>query len=98
MPRVGYQPLSGAGGEYGPPMVEAKPSDVTSKLPVFIRKNYELHEWRHATAILRTDFSGEWDDLVSLLTRFRLRHSAISKGGGRKSEVSGLIDAFLYEH
>ena len=55
-------------------------------------ENYEIHEWRHASAILRTDFRAEWDDILSVLRTFRLRKSHIAIGGGGKSKVSGSID------
>jgi hypothetical protein len=60
--------------------------------PKFVRDNYELHEWRHASAVLRTDFRAEWDDIVAVLTEFRLRKSHVSVGGGGKSNVSGSLD------
>jgi|ERR1035438_1608654 hypothetical protein len=61
----------------------------------FIRNNYEIHEWKHATTILKGDFKSEWDDLIALLTEFRLQKSWISIGGGSKSQVSGTLDSFL---
>jgi hypothetical protein len=64
-----------------------------SNLPGFIRKNYAVHEWRHASAVLRTDFRQEWDDIVAVLSAFRLLKSHISVGGGGKSKVSGSIDS-----
>lgn len=66
-------------------------------LPEFILKNYETHEWKHACAILKEDFPSEWDDIISVLTNFRLNKSWIVKPGGRKSKVSSYIDEFLYE-
>ena len=63
--------------------------------PEFIRDNYEIHEWRHACAILRQDFRQEYEDLVDVLTRFRLRKSHIAVGGGRKSKVADWIDSEL---
>lgn len=32
-------------------------------LPEFIRENYEVHEWKHACAILKEDFPQEWQDI-----------------------------------
>ena len=61
----------------------------------FIQNNYEIHEWKHATTILKGDFRSEWDDLISLLTDFRLKKSWISVGGGSKSQVSGALDSHL---
>lgn len=68
-----------------------------SLLPPFIREHYEVHEWKHACAILRHDFPSEWQDLCELLEQFRLQKSWITVGGGRKSQVSEHIDQFLYD-
>lgn len=66
-------------------------------LPDFVRENYEVHEWKHACAILKEDFSDEWDDILSVLTNFRLNKSWITNPGGRKSKVSEYIDKYLYD-
>jgi len=63
--------------------------------PKFIVQNYEIHEWRHAIAVLRQDFPAEFADLCDVLKRFRLRKTHINVGGGRKSEVAAWIDAEL---
>lgn len=62
-------------------------------LPRFIRENYEVHEWKHACAILKTDFPNEWRDICEVFTDFRLKRSHISVGGGRKSLVAESIDS-----
>lgn len=64
-------------------------------LPPFISKNYEIHEWRHACAILRQDFHEEYKDICDVLQRFRLHKSHIKVGGGRKSQVAEWIDSEL---
>ncbi|MBF0104245.1 MAG: restriction endonuclease [Deltaproteobacteria bacterium] len=69
----------------------------TDLLSDYIRKNYEVHEWKHACAILKHDFPQEWEDVVSVLTEFRLNKSWITNPGGRKSKVSEFIDHYLYE-
>lgn len=66
-------------------------------LPKFIRTNYEVHEWKHACAILAGDFPSEWKDIMDLLTQFRLCKSWIEEAGGRKSKVAMAIDEFLIE-
>ena len=68
---------------------------LQSRLPPFIRDHYECHEWKHASAILSQDFPAEWNDLIDLLTQFRLKKSWITTGGGNKSNVSAHIDGFL---
>lgn len=62
------------------------------QLPVFIQENYEVYEWKHASAILHNDFPNEWNDIVEVLSAFRLKKSWISVGGGRKSQVAEAID------
>jgi hypothetical protein len=69
----------------------------TELLPDFINENYEVHEWKHACAILHQDFPNEWNDIISVLENFRLNKSWITNPGGRKSEVSNFIDQYLYD-
>jgi len=68
----------------------------TELLPAFLRENYEIHEWKHAAAILKGDFPDQWQDVIDVLTNFRLNRSWITVGGGRKSKVSEAIDSALY--
>ena len=68
---------------------------TAADFPDFIRQNYEILEWRHACAILRQDFPGEYEDICDVLTRFRLYKGHITIGGGRKSKVAGWIDTEL---
>ncbi len=70
---------------------------LANRLPGFVSDHYECHEWKHASAILKHDFPNEWDDLMAVLTMFRLRHDWIAVGGGSKSKVSGFFDGFLYD-
>jgi hypothetical protein len=65
-------------------------------LPPSILEKYEVHEWKHACAILANDFQKEWQDIVELLDQFHFLKSWISVGGGRKSKVAKAIDEFLY--
>ncbi len=66
------------------------------KLPSFIQEHYEVHEWKHASAILQQDFPDELNDLIDVLTTFRLYKSEIMTPGGRKSPIASKIDSFLY--
>ena len=63
----------------------------------FINEHYEIIEWRHASAILATDFPDEFHDLSEVLESFRLRKSSIVEPGGRKSKVLGWIDDQFYK-
>lgn len=65
-------------------------------VPEFLRQHYEIREWRHAVAILKSDFPAEWADVTAVLTDFRLYRSEVLIPGGRKSGVALRIDsAFL---
>src|SRR5579863_8162066 len=64
-------------------------------LSAFIREHYEIHEWRHATAILAADFPAEFADIQAVLNEFRLYRSKVRAPGGSKSEISGWIDGAL---
>ena len=66
-------------------------------LPEYIRENYDVHEWKHACAILHQDFPDEWQDIIDTLTAFKLRKSWIVRGGGRKSKISEFIDQSLFD-
>ena len=65
-------------------------------LPKDITANYEIHEWRHACAILRNDFPAEYEDIISVLREFRLKKSHLIQPGGRKSKISEAIDSQFY--
>lgn len=65
----------------------------TNLLPSSILDLYEVHEYRHACAILKEDFPEEWDDIITVLEQFRLLESDINVGGGAKSNVAGRIDS-----
>ena len=61
-------------------------------LPDFVRNHYEVHEWKHACAVLHEDFPREWSDIVSVLREFRLFKSWIARPGGRKSRIAAYIE------
>lgn len=65
-------------------------------LPHFIQEHYEIHEWKHACAILKDDFSAEWAEIIEVLTNFRLLRSDITTPGDRKSRVADKLDGDLY--
>ena len=66
-------------------------------VPEFLRTYYEVHEWKHACAILKNDFSSEWNDIVEVLTAFRLRKSDVLTPGGGKSPVASILDHGFYQ-
>ena len=70
---------------------------TVTDIPQFIQEYYEIHEWRHATAVLFQDFKGEWDDIMAVLSNFRLKKSHIMVGGGNKSKVAEALDLSFRE-
>jgi hypothetical protein len=69
---------------------------IIDLLPPFIQEHYEVHEWKHVCAILKGDFPNEWQDIIEVLSEFRLSKRAISTPGGRKSDIAGLLDSGFY--
>lgn len=63
--------------------------------PKDISDKYEIHEWKHASAILKHDFPKEWNDIVEMLRAFKLKKSWITQGGGNKTELARWVDEFL---
>jgi hypothetical protein len=57
-------------------------------LPDKVRKNFDVEERHHATAILKTDFPKEWDDLIAGLMQLSLPKSQIMTPGGGKSPIA----------
>jgi len=70
---------------------------MSSSLPRLIGDQYEFHEWRHASAILSTDYKEEWRDVLEVLGTFRLHRSEILDRGGSKSKIAKRIDGPLIE-
>lgn len=68
---------------------------IEKHFPKKLRDKYEIHQWKHACAILKSDFPNEWKDLVDMLRNFHLLKSWIVKGGGNKTELAKWIDDFL---
>jgi hypothetical protein len=66
-------------------------------LSQFLRTHYEVHEWKHACAILKNDFPAEWDDVITVLEAFRLHRSDIVIPGGRKSPIANKLDGAFYQ-
>jgi Restriction endonuclease BglII len=64
-------------------------------IPVDIRENYEVHEWRNAAGVLSTAHEAEWNDVIDCLRAFEFKRSEVLKGGGRKSVIAQRIDSFL---
>jgi hypothetical protein len=66
-------------------------------LPNDILSSYEVHEWRHACAVLQQDFPREYQDIIDILRGFELWKSEIIAPGGGKSLISSRLDKQFYQ-
>ena len=60
-----------------------------------IREKFEIHEWKHAVAILKEDFPEEWRDLTEMLSALTIPKNWITTPGGNKSKLACWLDGFL---
>lgn len=64
-------------------------------IPATVHQKFEVAERHHATSILHTDFSSEWNDILAMLGQFTLKHTQISTPGGSRSDIAIGIDDFF---
>ncbi|MDD3469994.1 MAG: BglII/BstYI family type II restriction endonuclease [Thermoguttaceae bacterium] len=70
---------------------------VIHDIPPDIREKFEVHEWKHAVAILKYDFPQEWNDLIDALRALWIPEDWVRQPGGRKSRIAIWLDQFLSE-
>ena len=68
---------------------------VLSQVDIF--SGFECYDWRNARTVLQHAHPDEWQDIVSVLSEFRLTHSDLSKKGGGKTAVARAIDHAFYD-
>lgn len=64
-------------------------------IPEALRARFRFDERNHATAVLASDFSTEFADILACLNAFTLKQSQITVGGGGRSAIPIAIDGFL---
>jgi Restriction endonuclease BglII len=64
-------------------------------IPKEIADRYRFKEWNHAAAILAGDFPEQWADILGCLRAFVLKKSAITIGGGGRSQIPIELDGYL---
>lgn len=58
---------------------------------------WDCYDWRNARTILEHGHPAEWNDILEVLSAFRLRHSDIvAKGRGNKSAIAAALDSEFY--
>jgi hypothetical protein len=66
-------------------------------IPQAIRNLYQVINWKHAAAIMKTDFPSEWNDIMEVLKGFRIFESDVAVPGGRKSKLAERLDQDFYK-
>ncbi len=67
------------------------------QFPDLVRNKFEIHEWKHAIAILKNDFPEEWTDLINMLEELSIPIEWVRAPGGSKSKIAEWIDNFLVQ-
>jgi hypothetical protein len=72
-------------------------TELKGRLPDDILESYECHQWKHAAAILSTDFPEELGDIVHVLRTIKLRKTFMTDRGGGKSPYAKAVDKAFRE-
>lgn len=64
-------------------------------VPTDLRDLYEVHEYRHAAALLYSEFSEIYNELCESLRIFRFTRIQIIEGGGNESEIPKTFSSIL---
>ena len=64
-------------------------------IPQGINDLYEIHDFKHAAAILANEFPNEARDLFDALLRFRLTDEEVKKPGGNESDIPKKFSGIL---
>jgi len=64
-------------------------------IPKDLRSRFRFDERGHATAILKSDFRQEFNEILGTLRAFTLRRTDILTPGGGRSPIPIAIDGFL---
>jgi len=60
-----------------------------------IQNLYEVHDWRHAAAILAKDFPNDFAELCDALLEFRFTEQQVKTPGGNESEIPKTLSNLL---
>lgn len=71
------------------------PMSYTDYIPADILELYEVHDFKHAAAILRNEFPSEFDEICEALRNLRIPESHITTKGGSESQIPKSISRSL---
>jgi CRISPR-associated protein Csd2 len=64
-------------------------------IPDDIQALYEIYDFNHAAAILSVEFPAEFNEILGVLRKFRIKTSDITAAGGNESNIPKLISSIL---
>lgn len=64
-------------------------------IPQELRELYEIHDYKHAAAILAKEFPAEYEEIRVALMEFRFKRSDIIEGGGNESLIPKRFSSLL---
>jgi hypothetical protein len=64
-------------------------------IPKDIIELYEVHDFKHASAILAMEFPEEFKEIISSLRKFKLSNSDIIEAGGSESHIPKMLSELL---
>lgn len=64
-------------------------------IPQHIQDLYEIHDFKHAAAILANEFPEEFNDIINSLGKFRIKPQHIVDKGGSESQIPKTISNLL---
>lgn len=64
-------------------------------IPLDILEKYEVHDYRHAAAILCNEFKNEFEEIIQALRDFSFCLSDIQTGGGNESNLPKKVSEIL---
>jgi CRISPR-associated protein Csd2 len=64
-------------------------------VPDDVSELYEVHDRRHAAAILSSEFTAEFDEICAALRKFRLSEAHVKRAGGNESEIPKAFSKLL---
>ena len=56
-------------------------------IPLKIQKLYEIYDYKHAAAILATEFPTEFNEICKILLKFRFSEDDVKRSGGSESHI-----------
>ena len=66
-------------------------------IPAEISELYEMHDYKHAAAILANEFPAEFKEICDALKKFRLTVEDVKKAGGNESNIPKKFSRVLRE-